>query len=253
MSNDEPRDLLAAFRADRSPPSGAADRSWSRLSERIAAGEPAPSLADAPVPADSRSRTWAFVLAAAAVALIAARLLFPDSGLFRRPDSSSEAPYQRTTADEARELEPRTAPAIRTTPWEPVPEASPTPAPDPEPAPAVRRPAPSSMPSETSEPDLARQLELVRAAARAVREGDGAGALRQADDYLSQYPRGAFVPEARLARVEALCRLARPADAARDVAAFVAAYPESPLRARVESACPADRDDGSGGPRPSPP
>jgi TolA-binding protein len=246
MSNDEPRDLLAAFRADRSPPSGAADRSWSRLTERIAAGEPAPSLADAPVPADTRTRTWAFVLAAAAVALIAARLLLPDSGLFRRPDAASEAPYQRTTEVDAREVEPRSAPAIRTTPWKPVSEASPAPvlAPEPPPAPAVRRPAPSSMPSGTSEPDLARQLELVRAAARAVREGDGAGALQQADDYLSQYPRGAFVPEARLARVEALCRLARPADAARDVAAFVAAYPESPLRARVESACPADRDDG---------
>lgn len=253
MANDEPRDLLAAFRADRSPPPGAADRSWSRLTERIAAGEPAPSLAEEPVSSDTRSRTWAFVLAAAAVALIAARLLFPDSGLFRRPDAASEAPYQRTTADDPRELEPRTAPAVRTIPREPVLEASPVPAPDPAPVPPVRRPAASNMPSETSEPDLARQLELVRSAARAVREGDGAGALRQADDYLSQYPRGAFVPEARLARVEALCRLARPADAARDVAAFIAAYPESPLRARVESACPADRDDGTDGPRPSPP
>lgn len=253
MSTDEPRDLLAAYRADRSPPTGAAERNLQRLAQRIAAGEPAPRVDDEPVPSDSRSRAWAFGLAAAAAALIAARLLFPDSGLFRRPDAASEAPYQHTTADDPRELEPRTAPAVRTTPWEPVPAASPAPAPDPAPAAPARRPAPSSMSSEPSEPDLARQLELVRAAARAVREGDGAGALRRADDYLSQYPRGAFVPEARLARVEALCRLARPADAARDVAAFVAAYPESPLRPRVESACPADRDDGSAGPRPSPP
>jgi hypothetical protein len=252
MSNDEPRDLLAAFRAERNPPPGAAERSWARLTERIAADEPAPRLADEPVPTDTRSRAWAFGLAAAAAALIAARLLFPDSGLFRRPDAASEAPYQRATAgDDARDVEPRPAPRPRIPTVDPAPEIVPVPPSDVPPAdPPLKKIAPSTMSSETSAPDLAHQLELVRAASRAVRDGDGDGALRQADDYLARYPRGAFVPEARLTRIEALCRLARRADAARDVAAFVIAYPDSPLRARAESVCPADSGDGSDEPRP---
>lgn len=237
MSTDEPRDLLAAYRADRSPPTGAAERNLQRLAQRIAAGEPAPRVDDEPVPSDSRSRAWAFGLAAAAAALIAARLLFPDSGLFRRPDAASVAPYQHAPADDPRNTAAPPPPPARAAASAPVPEAIPDPAPGLAPAP-VRRPASSNMPQEPSEPDLARQLAVVRAAARAVREGDGAGALRQADGYLAEHPAGAFVPEARLARVEALCLLARPADAAREVEAFVAAYPDSPLRTRAESACP---------------
>lgn len=240
MSTDEPRDLLAAYRADRSPPTGAADRNWQQLTRRIAADEPAPPLADhPPVSSDTRSRAWAIGLAAAAAALIAARLLFPDSGLFRRPDAASEAPFQRSDATGLRDAATRPPPApAREVAPEPVPEATPSPPPGLAPAPPLRRPSSSTMPLETSEPDLAQQLALVRAAARAVRDGDGDGALRRADEYLSAHPRGAFVPEARLARIEALCLLARPADAARELDALVAAHPDSPLRARAESACP---------------
>lgn len=250
MSTDDPRDLLASYRDDRSPPAGAADRNWQRLAARIAAGEPAPRLVDEPVPRDTRSRNWALALAAAAAALIAARLLLPESGLFRRPDAASEAQHQRA-AEDPQDATPRASAPARTTAPDPVPEVIPAP-PEP-PSPPARRPAPSTMTQEPSETDLARQLERVRAAARAAREGDVADALRRADDYLADHPQGAFLPEARLTRIEALCRLRRLADAARERDAFVAAYPDSPLRPRAESACREGGDDGSSEPRPSPP
>lgn len=89
----------------------------------------------------------------------------------------------------------------------------------------------------TRDADLARQLGLLRAAAEAVRAGQGAQALTQADDYLTTYPKGAFVPEARLHRAEALCLLGRAEDARAASDSFVRELPESPLRARIAAVC----------------
>jgi hypothetical protein len=54
---------------------------------------------------------------------------------------------------------------------------------------------------------------------------------------LQAHPAGAFAPEARLHRAEALCLLGR-VEAAREAAAtFVRELPDSPLRARMAGVC----------------
>lgn len=251
---DDPRDPLFAYRLQQGPPPGAAAANWQQLVRRIDAGEPAPVLAGEPESPHRRphprSRAWAIVLAAAAAALIVARLAWPERFAARGRDAASAAPYHHTPDPSPRGvLAPEPLPSGRTDASDPVPSDIPLPAPAA--PPALQRPAASSMvdrPDASS--DLSRELALVRSAARAVRDGDGAAALRHADDYLARHPKGGFVPEARLQRIDALCLLGRAAEARAEVTTFLAAYPDSPLRERVQSACISS--DGSPALRPSP-
>ena len=103
----------------------------------------------------------------------------------------------------------------------------------PEPAPPVESPVPRDRPAG----DLARELAQVRAAGAALRDGRGEQALAAADAYLRAYPGGAFVPEARMHRSEALCLLGRTQDARAAAEAFLRDLPDSPLRARVRAVC----------------
>ncbi|PCC72534.1 hypothetical protein SAMN02745121_08748 [Nannocystis exedens] len=206
---------------------------------RIDAGEPAPALGPERVPARppfSSARTWAFgLLAAAAAALLAARLVWPDSFSARGRDVGAAAPYQHQPDARPRAVEVPAPPAAAAA-ARPVPsDVSEAPAPA---APSVHRPVSSPMPEKpATEADLARELASVRAAAQAVRDGDGATALRHADAYLAAHPRGSLVPEARLRRLEALCLLGRGDEARREADAFLADYPHSPLRERAAAAC----------------
>lgn len=237
--DDDPRALLLAYRAHNGPPVRAAADNWQQLVRRIDAGEPAPALADdeAPVPARaSSSRTWAYgLLAAAAAALIAARFVWPERFTGQARDAAAAAPYHHDADAPLRSVQaaaPRPSP-VR----EPPVPADISSAPPAQPAPPQKHVS-SSMPEKTDDTtDLAAELATVRAASQAVRDGDGDLALRHADAYLSAHPRGALVPEARLRRIEALCLLARPADARREVDAFLRDYPHSPLRERARSAC----------------
>jgi hypothetical protein len=61
--------------------------------------------------------------------------------------------------------------------------------------------------------------------------------LTRADAYLRAHPGGAFAPEARLHRAEALCLLGRVDEARAAAAAFERDLPSSPLRARVAAVC----------------
>ncbi|MCY1055294.1 hypothetical protein [Nannocystis sp. SCPEA4] len=249
--DDDPRDLLHAYRAQHGPPPRAAADNWQQLVRRIDAGEPAPALAFAEPPprpaSSSSSRVWAYgLLAAAAVALLTARFVWPERFSTRGRDAAAAAPYLHEP--DARE-QPVQAPAPRPSlvPAVPVPADIP-------PAPPVAQPvpqrlAPSAMPERPGDAaDLARELATVRAAGQAVRDGDGAAALRHADDYLVAHPRGSLVPEARLRRIEALCLLARPADARREVDAFLVDYPHSPLRERARAACNSSHEIGESRP-----
>jgi len=249
--DDDPRALLLAYRAQHAPPVRAAADNWQQLVARIDAGEHAPTLAgDEPrPPAASPSRVWAYgLLAAAAAALIAARFVWPERFTGQGRDTAAAAPYLHDTDAP---LQPVQAPAPRPSlvPEPPVPaDISPAPAVLP---PPPQKPVSPSMPEKTDDAtDLARELASVRAAAQAVRAGDGADALRHADTYLSAHPRGSLVPEARLRRIEALCLLARPTDARREVDAFLRDYPHSPLRERARSACNSSNEIGE--PRPLP-
>ncbi|WAS92323.1 tetratricopeptide repeat protein [Nannocystis punicea] len=250
--DDDSRDVLLAYRARHSPPARAAADNWQQLVRRIDAGEPAPvlGLTRPPArPASSSARAWTFgLLAAAAVALLAARLVWPEQFSAQGRDLGAAAPYQHEPDARPRAVEVPTPPPAPTA-AQPVSTdisslAPPT-------APSVQRPVSSPMPEKTaSDVDLASELATVRAAAQAVRAGDGAGALRHADAYLAAHPRGSLVPEARLRRLEALCLLGRADEARREVDAFLADYPHSPLRERAAGAC--NSSDDSGDPRPLP-
>jgi hypothetical protein len=251
--DDDSRDVLLAYRARHSPPARAAADNWQQLVRRIDAGEPAPVLGPARAPArpssSSSARAWTVgLLAAAAVALLAARLVWPEQFSARGRDLGAAAPYQHEPDARPRAVEvqaPPPAPAAA----RPVSEDISTVAPPV--APSVQRPVPSPMLEKTGhDVDLASELATVRAAAQAVRAGDGEGALRHADAYLAAHPRGSLVPEARLRRIEAQCLLGRADEARREVDAFLADYPHSPLRERVAGAC--NSSDDSGAPRPLP-
>jgi hypothetical protein len=248
--DDDSRDVLLAYRARHAPSARSAADNWQQLLRRIDAGEPAPALGPVEAPArsgPSSARTWAFgLLAAAAAALLAARLVWPDSFSARGRDASAAAPYQHQPDARPQAVEVADPPAAAPVAAHVPSDISEDP---PAPPPAAQRPVPSSMLEKPGqEVDLARELATVRAAAQAVRDGDGATALRRADEYLSAHPRGSLVPEARLRRLEALCLLGRGDEARREADVFLADYPQSPLRERATAACRSSHD--SGEPRP---
>jgi hypothetical protein len=68
----------------------------------------------------------------------------------------------------------------------------------------------------------------------ALRAGDGARALRLADDHERRFPDGLLVEEREGARVVARCSSAPSAAAADE---FLRAHPRSPMRVRILSVC----------------
>jgi hypothetical protein len=233
----EAETLLYDHRERLQPPPGAAETSWHALQTRIAAGESGPLVADDDPPPVRRSRGVVVLAAALAVAAGVALWRFMPAA---STASSADEPrglaaiFQAVDPDGARRAAAAApAPVPKASRPEPVPEDMPPEtslAPTPEPiVPAVPKDRPTG--------DLARELAQVRAAGQAVRDGRGADALTAADAYLRAHPAGAFVPEARLHRSEALCLLGRVDEARAAVEAFVRELPDSPLRARVGSVC----------------
>jgi hypothetical protein len=100
------------------------------------------------------------------------------------------------------------------------------------PAPASRATRPRARAgtalSETSEPEM-----LGRAHAMLAR--DPAAALRLAGEHERAYPAGAMIQEREVVAIDALTRLGRAADARARAQRFVARFPSSALRARVEA------------------
>jgi hypothetical protein len=92
----------------------------------------------------------------------------------------------------------------------------------------VRAPAPtpSSLTEEVAELDRARA---------ALDANDPSRALTLADEYESRHPRGAFIQEAEVLRVQALLAKGDRAGAERAGNKFLAAYPKSPHAARVRA------------------
>lgn len=224
--------LLHDHRERLEPPCGAADASWAALRSRIAAGEADP-LAEAEQPAAARGRRTTIVAVVLAAAAGAALWRFaPEPARQGGERGGLAAIFQSVDPDGSRRAAAR-APAPSTEQPAPVREDMP-PRTGPDPAlPKVETPVSRDRPAG----DLARELEQVRAAGEALRAGRGADALATADTYLRTYPDGAFMPEARLHRSEALCLLGRGEEARAAAAAFLRELPESPLRARVSSVC----------------
>jgi hypothetical protein len=223
--------LIHAFRRRAEPPPDAADRSWAALERRIARGERGPELDAEPHAAPRHGRRW-LIAGLAAAALLAAWRLSPRTAAQGGRDGALAAIFAAIEADPPRRAALRGAPTpVRVAPV--LRDSSPAP-PPPTATPPTATPR-ADVPKDRH--DLARELAEVRAAAEAVRAGDGASGLTRADAYLRAHPGGAFAPEARLHRAEALCLLGRVDEARAAAAAFERDLPSSPLRARVAAVC----------------
>jgi outer membrane protein assembly factor BamD (BamD/ComL family) len=82
--------------------------------------------------------------------------------------------------------------------------------------------------------DLRDQIALIDAARTAVKAGSTERALVLLRRYDTNYPGGAFRPEALALRIEALAAGGRGAEARALAREFLARYPQSPLADRVE-------------------
>jgi hypothetical protein len=102
-------------------------------------------------------------------------------------------------------------------------------------------PAPTSVspPAETTAvraPDTLREeLQLLQRARTALRRGAVQDAARHLDAYVARFAHGVLRPESEALRVELDVRRGQPALAQRNAARFAAAYPEHPLRERVQN------------------
>ena len=121
-------------------------------------------------------------------------------------------------------------------------EAPPSPSPERAVVAHVARKAPratSESPSGgTASSQLEQELKLLSAAREGLKSGNATLAMERVQEHERRYPAGILVMEARALGVDALCAEGRR-DAAREAAeTFLKRWPESPLAARVRSACP---------------
>lgn len=105
----------------------------------------------------------------------------------------------------------------------------------PAPAPQVA-PEPPAAPPAVDDP-LGRELRHLHGARAALRAGDPGRARRALEAYAAEFPDGQLAEEAASLTVEARCAAGDRAGAAAARAAFVARWPGSTARARVERLC----------------
>lgn len=98
-------------------------------------------------------------------------------------------------------------------------------------------PAPSPIAPAPSSTTLAEEIALVQAARAALRRGASAQALAELDRYDATYRRGTFGQEVAALRIFALCDAGRVAEARVRGAAYLRAWPRSPLAARIQTSC----------------
>jgi hypothetical protein len=127
------------------------------------------------------------------------------------------------------------------------------PAENPAPAPLTAEPSATPPPQHrviahrappTPARDLAAETELLRAADRALRDGDTAAAGARLDEHAARFPSGALAPERIAEQLIVACEVGA-ADRSR-VDRFLATHATSPFAARVRRACAAvsiDRHD----------
>lgn len=97
---------------------------------------------------------------------------------------------------------------------------------------AARAKAQPATPSDAKR-DLREEIELIDAARAAVARRAPDAALESLRRYFTNYPRGAFTPEAQVLRIEALEQSGRHAQASSLASSFLARHPDSPLAERV--------------------
>lgn len=95
--------------------------------------------------------------------------------------------------------------------------------------------APSAEPAVERETLLREESRLVSEARDALRTGNPAGALAKLEQLRTRFPGGVLTQEREALAIEALARSGQRAEAAARAAAFVKAYPSSPLAGRVQT------------------
>jgi TolA-binding protein len=85
---------------------------------------------------------------------------------------------------------------------------------------------------------LEQELKLLSEARDGLKSGNTTLATERVQEHERRYPAGILAMEARALGVDALCAAGRREAAREAAAAFLKRWPESPLAARVRSACP---------------
>lgn len=204
------------------PPLGELDRAWTGIAKQTGTG-------GAPPPAETlawKLGTVVAVITAGAALIWAVR----DS---KAPEQTLRAPAAMRAPERVRVVQvPTLSPSGETL------GAPPTPAPAPEqrPArvrPAIRAAAPSSTPApEPAQDELAEGALLLRA--RRALASDPALSLSLTQEHLRLAPSGRLAPEREVIAIEALGALGRANEARARAERFVARWPDSAHRPRVE-------------------
>jgi TolA-binding protein len=111
------------------------------------------------------------------------------------------------------------------------------------PAPAMPQGKLQKTPAAELKRDLRQEIELIDRARAAVSRRAPEQALEALRQYVADYPRGAFAPEAQVLRIEALEQSGRHAQARTLAKGFLAKHPDSPLAERVAKSVGSKRAD----------
>ncbi|MBX7082215.1 MAG: hypothetical protein K1X88_23605 [Nannocystaceae bacterium] len=256
---------LAALKAARTPPAGAAATAWTAMQQRLLQGPPPlPLVASADT---SRTRSIAIIVALAAALVLAVGVAGWSAGWLAGTRAQQEqagygvVPPEPTSAPRPEQGEVVAPPAPRDdastppviTPGEPpAPASTPSGVVTPPEAGAVgaaadpdrrprRRPRAAATPSEPTPPPetstLEAEMTLLARASASRRAGDREAALVALQRHAREFPEGQLAPERELQRAMVLCELGR-ADEARAIArGFAQRFAASPLRSKAATIC----------------
>ncbi len=223
------RDALAGARARAPSPADLA-----RVAARLPLGPPPPAAAPPSVLSGA-------LIGAALGVIVAGTSLIGDArrapappavatgdAPLRAPQPAIVAPAIAPPRAAVPALAPRPAPAIASAPpTTPTGEIAPAPAPDPAPAAvSAGAPAPSG--------DAESEAHLLLRAHEAI-DATPARALALTDEHAARFPAGSLGQEREVVAIQALLRLGRVGEARTRAARFVAAFPGSAHRSRVEA------------------
>lgn len=239
------------------PPPGAQDDVWASLVARIpppggppghppgggsgaAAGKAAAVKAGAAAVSGGLIKS-ALIGAGSAVVLLAGYTAVTPStsSTSSTPDRPEPPPAVSAAPDRPEPLPISTAPVRAAPPPTAVVSAEPSSEPSARPVVVEPHPIAATAPAPSVEPALRESMlreesRMVADARAALRRGDAGGALSMLEQIRAKFPGGVLVQEREALSIEALARSGRKADAAARAAAFVKAYPTSPLAARAQ-------------------
>lgn len=245
--------LLDAYRQARAPSPEQLDQALAGVHARVDAADfPVPDV-EAPIPDPVGASIWAgwpakIAVATALVGVPIAVGLAMDDGGHERGDVTLLAVPPPVTAVEATPVEPEPAAAADgiAEPAGPVAE--------PELAPAVVREREARKPSapkaaitpqrpprgiDEPPPGIDEEMRLLGQAGVALKQGHHRRALRLVQEHAQQYPDSTLAETREVTRTLALAASGRHDDACAARDRFVARWPQSPYRHRVEKSCTA--------------